>query len=352
MGNPEIELLYHILAQINILNPRLNVSNITSLRKVSTTMSKAVTNDKRLELLRIINFNLMIRKDAVHITTTPPSVNSYARIRKKTVDHILRQYFSIKSKNKNSKDAVVIDSIITSVIASIKALKIRPWMIPNPWGNMINEKGKQISERTIISVSRVDNNDMKNFATAISSGALALLKELILGENHIGDEGMCAFSSALSSGSLGSLQKLNLCRNQIGDEGMKAFSSALSSGALASLKELYLSYNNIGDEGMTAFSVAISSGALLTLQRLLLSDNKIGDEGMKAFSTAVSSGSLSELRTLFFNNNKKISKIGLDALATAITGEALTKMQQLHILGATNHENLRAACEYRRIQLL
>jgi hypothetical protein len=170
-----------------------------------------------------------------------------------------------------------------------------------------------------ISTYAVNADDgIKAFSTAISSGALASLKELYIWGNRIGDEGMKAFSTALSSGALGSLQELYLDCNQIGDEGMKAFSSALSSGALASLTKLDLDQNKIGDEGMKAFSTALSSGALASLKELSLSGNKIGDDGMKAFSTALpSGGSLASLTTLHLENNK-IGDAGMIAFSKAL----------------------------------
>ena len=90
---------------------------------------------------------------------------------------------------------------------------------------------------------------------------------------------------------------LKLNYNRIGDNGMQSFSTAITSGALGLLKELRLQGNQIGSKGMKAFSTAITPGmghALGRLQQLWLDDNRIGNDGMQAVSTAIASGALAK----------------------------------------------------------
>jgi Leucine-rich repeat (LRR) protein len=99
----------------------------------------------------------------------------------------------------------------------------------------------------------------------------------------------------LSSGALANLVDLQLGNNQIGDTGMIAFVDAIKPtdeipmGALAKLTNLDLAYNKIGDDGMKALSDAIAMGGLGCLQKLELHSNPASDSAKNAVQAVASS---------------------------------------------------------------
>ena len=105
-----------------------------------------------------------------------------------------------------------------------------------------------------------------------------------------------SLSYAHSRGAMGSLVGLDLSENAIGDAGLTALATAIGSGALPNLKNLVLSFNQynckIVDAGLTALADAVRSGALPNLDELRLDFNNIGDAGLTALADAVRSGAL------------------------------------------------------------
>ena len=83
---------------------------------------------------------------------------------------------------------------------------------------------------------QVDDNMMIKLSGALVSGALPLLKKLMLSGNQIGNAGVESLASACAGGALASVIRLSLNANKVGDEGMIKFSEALGSGAMAQLK--------------------------------------------------------------------------------------------------------------------
>ena len=225
---------------------------------------------------------------------------------------------------------------------------------------------------------------MKTFLQAISSGALASLKELFLSDNQIGDLGMIAFADAIKptdeipmGGRAPNNLRLTHERPSVPPKtqriwnpggaprpnplsfrrygwpfksyrGVKipnfpksgAVIGSTTLGSLASLKVLSFRGNQIGDSGMIAFADAIKPtdeipmGALASLTKLDLDNNKIGDEGIKAFSTALSSGALASLEVLLLYDNQ-IGDKGMKAFSTAISSGALASLEALGLGG--NH---------------
>ena len=345
----------------------LNLKNVAKLAMASKSVPIA---KRRLEKEKIVyDVTKQLLWQRLRILHLPRKYKYSPRKYEPTILAIVRQY---KTKKKNGRNIVNNDSneatikkTINPMLDSIEKLREASWKLKDPFRPTTDEKNKFEYRVFQAPVNKnVRDARMTVFSEAISSGALASLKRLLLVHIQISDNGMKAFSSAISSGALASLQILWLNSNQIGDEGMKAFSGALSTGALASLKELILSENQIGDEGMKAFSSALSSGALASLERLYLFDNQIGDEGMKAFSSALSSGGLGSLQELALDNNiigdagmiafsqalepksnfpkvalaslqylglgaNQISEEGMKAFSTALSSGALTTLQTL-----------------------
>jgi len=67
---------------------------------------------------------------------------------------------------------------------------------------------------------------------------------LALDSNRIGDDEMCSFSDTLPPVALAGLRELELWGNKIGDDGMKALATAIMSGVLESLEELIIDDGN------------------------------------------------------------------------------------------------------------
>jgi hypothetical protein len=370
----------------------LNLKNVAKLAMASKSVPIA---KRRLEKEKIVyDVTKQLLWQRLRILHLPRKYKYSPRKYEPTILAIVRQY---KTKKKNGRNIVNNDSneatikkTINPMLDSIEKLREASWKLKDPFRPTTDEKNKfeyrvfqapvnknvrdarmtvfseAISSGALASLKRlllvhiqISDNGMKAFSSAISSGALATLTELWLSGNKIGETGMKAFSDALKlsynqigdngmivladaikptdetpMGALASLERLYLFDNQIGDEGMKAFSSALSSGGLGSLQELALDNNIIGDAGMIAFSQALEPKsnfpkvALASLQYLGLGANQISEEGMKAFSTALSSGALTTLQTLALGRNR-IGDEGMKAFSTALFSRKLAKLTKL-----------------------
>ncbi|CAK0841104.1 unnamed protein product [Prorocentrum cordatum] len=137
------------------------------------------------------------------------------------------------------------------------------------------------------------DEEVRQLAVVLASGALPRLQALDLFGNRVGDEGAAALAAALRApGALPSLQVLNLTNNRVGDEGAAALAAALRApGALPSLQVLDLGDNRVGAEGAAVLAAALRApGALPRLQLLHLGGNRVGDEGAAALRAAWAAG--------------------------------------------------------------
>ncbi|CAK0906553.1 unnamed protein product, partial [Prorocentrum cordatum] len=152
------------------------------------------------------------------------------------------------------------------------------------------------------------DEQVRQVAAVLASGAAPRLQRLYLSSNRVGDEGAAALAEALRApGALPRLQRLYLFDNRVGDEGAAALAEALRApGALPSLQALGLDGNRVGDEGAAALAEALRApGALPSLQALGLDGNRAGDEGAAALAEALRApGALPRLQVLGLAGNR------------------------------------------------
>ena len=173
----------------------------------------------------------------------------------------------------------------------------------------------------------MDDSDDDLFAEDDGKSAAALFGLLNVVETEdmtvpLTEEGFAALLSADPS-------RVLLGNRAMGDAGLRLLADAISaSGPRASLAELNLDQNNLTDAGAIALS-AVCGGALLpAMETLSVSDNEIGNTGVTALSAA-----LSHMPTLtsFNLNGNSFHHVGISALAEAIAGGALPRLQKLYL---------------------
>lgn len=197
--------------------------------------------------------------------------------------------------------------------------------------------------------------DEERLVDALARRALPSVRRLVLADTAIGDRAIRAVAKALGAGACPNLEYLNLMDNNLHSAGLE-LGAAISSGAVPLLKCLVLSGNVLGRQGVGMLLRGLASRGKhgrCPLEELDLVETDLSVEGSEALSRGLleagrQGGPLAGLRSLRLNGNR-LGNRGLEVLAAALRGGALPLCEALY-LGANYISNggltaLLEACE-------